>query len=319
MIRVGVAVSAFAAFFSFAALASEPAIDFEGVNSNISEALKPVVAEFDHIKAFSYAFDPRETDVEAGKYKAAVILKADAPWSKDGSEQIDAHGSIALKKMGDDAGKVAVKIEADVNTDTLAFVRHAATYWASCPAAEELTGAMRIARVEDCKIVPRLRAVQSIDDLFVIMQDHLKDTEMSLSRYTKELDATLSSAKDEEVRHLLQQNLKVTHEILAAVRNVTLERTKDGMHLKVGKFSFCSFFSAEEMEWILTADRLHFAGQVATKFGAKIFDLTKPDMHQFLGDLANGEEYAERLIQLDARIWLRVISEVLKAPEATRD
>lgn len=298
MKRVAFAASVIAATWTGAALASEPAIavDIDSVNSNISEALTPVVVEFDRINAFSYRFDPSETDADAGKYKAFVILKADAPWSKDGSEKIDAQGSIAFKHLGDGAGKISVKLDADVRTDALAFVRYAAAHWASCPPTEALTGAWRIAHAEDCKVVPRLKAVQSIDELFVIMQDHLKDTEMSLARYTKELDGTLSNAKDEDVRHLLEHNLKVTKEMLAAVRAVILERTKDGMRLEVGKFNFCSFFSAQDLEWIITEDRMHFSGMMETKFGAKLFELAKPDMWQLLVDLADGEEYAERLV-----------------------
>lgn len=307
-------------YLTFAAAAVSPALvagtmaspmefDFAKINATIKTAMEPAVATNDLISKFTYEFDPSATDTQNDQY--AVKLQIDG---KDPSSDKTFSSNTTLLMKHDPAGIEGItnfSMKMDISIDALGFVRHHASKTTACDTAERATGVSRVRLTEDCKAASKLVNVQSFDELHQILREHIDDQKVLLASYHADLLGALGVVENDLTKKSLELQIAEADEYLKAVNEAKLERTVDGVQLKVSNFSIMSAAKVKNFELDLSPSKVIFKCDSSLRHASVIYSAAKPELLQMLKDLENGREYIKPLIQMETRFWLRLMKDHL--------
>lgn len=279
--------------------------DFGRINAAISEAMTPVVAKSNIFSRFTYLIDESQTNLDQDRYAVDMQVVGKEPWS---DETFTSNIGLTLD-YGDQTSLNRLKLayELDVQTDTLAFIRHHAQKSRVCEAKSRAWGALRISLAEDCKILPRLTNVTSFDELFSILSDHIDSAKSAILAYRGELQKAASAVSGDMAVDSLSSQLAEVDRYLTGVSLVELNRTVDGVSLVIPDFPVMGIVDMRDIEFDFSPAKMRGRGNFAIDMSSKIYDAFKPEFLQILRDLERGEDYPKTLIQMETRFWLRLM------------
>jgi hypothetical protein len=292
-----------------AALRADPQLlsefDFGRINAAISEAMTPIVAKSNIFSRFTYLIDESETNIDQDRYAVEMQVVGKEPWS-DGT--FTSNIGLTLQYGGDaNPNKLKLAYDLDVDTDTLAFIRHHAQKSRVCETRNRAWGVLRISLAEDCKVLPRLTNVTSFDDLFSILRDHIDSAKSAVLAYRSELQKAASAVSGDMAVDSLGAQLAEVDRYLTGVSQVQLNRTEDGVSLIIPDFPVIGIVDMRDIEFDFSPAKMRGRGNVAIDMSSKIYDAFKPELIQILRDLERGEDYPKTLIQMETRFWLRLM------------
>jgi hypothetical protein len=203
--------------------------------------------------------------------------------------------------------KLKLAYEVDVQTDTLALIRHHAQKSRVCDSKNRAWGALRISLAEDCKVLPRLTAVASFDELFTILRDHIDSAKAAILAYRSELQKAASAVSGDVAIDSLGSQLAEVDRYLTGVSLVELNRTIDGVSLVIPDFPVMGIVDMRNIEFDFSPAKMRGRGNFTIDMSSKIYNAFKPEFMQILRDLERGEDYPKTLIQMETRFWLRLM------------
>jgi hypothetical protein len=285
-----------------------PTLNFEKINATIAEASQPMVATSTRLSQFSFAFDPAQTSVEEDRYAMRIKMSGNAPWSEAGfrseSLLVFDHDSAAN-------GMIKLQVQSGIETDVLALMRRAAAKMEGCPNAEELTGIMHVAKLQDCKIMTRLMTLSTMDELHALMLEHIQDNLSAFSEYRSAIQHAHDTSTNKALRHSLQRQLLEVDQLIESFRGASVTRSAEGVLVTMKDFTLFGLLEIKTASVAFTEQRLVMAGELHTKLGSKLYTLAKPEIVEVLQGLEAGEEYAKKLMKLETRFWLRLADQKL--------
>jgi hypothetical protein len=291
-----------------AALRADPPIttnfDFQKINSVIKEAMDPVIGTSSVISKLTYAIDPGHTDLDRDLYGIDMELTGKEPWS---DETFTSKVKFVLQHdNADSKGNLNLFANLEVQTDTLALIRHHAERSKVCEMEEKLSGALRVAMAEDCKILPGLSKVQSFEELHQILRDHIDSAKIAMADYQADLTRAIDVVQGDLARESLTLELSQATRFLKGASDVRLTKTVDGVQLEILDFPVLGMLNLKNVQMDFSPAKIRAIAEVNMSVGTKLYRAMKPEFIQILQDLEGNQEYAKSLVQMETRVWLRL-------------
>lgn len=282
-------------------------LNFEKINAVIKQAMDPVIAASGLVSQFTYVVNPEKTDIKNDQYVVDMEIVAKEPWS---DENFAANLGLGMEFIQDQANsKLLMDYSMDVATDTLALIRHHAQRSRVCDAKSKVTGALRVALTEDCRIIPRLVSVQSFDELFEIFRDHIDAAKIAMASYHADLEKAATAVTSDLGRESLSAQIAEAGRYIKGAADVQLTRTIDGVAIVIPDFPVMGALEMSQTSIDFSPAKVRGSGRVSIHVPDSIYKAFKPELLNFMVDVERDEVHAKPLIQMETRFWLRLLED----------
>lgn len=305
---------------SASAIESSENLDFEKINASIASALSEIDRSGGPIEKFHYSINQEGTNVDEDTYSLDVeLIISSTPWGG----RLESNGTIEFSaNLGDDNDKgLSLGVDAQLNTDTLAFLKYEAKKLSKCDKLKETGDLKEVLWKRHCEYVNKLPSVHSVSDLYQFLEEkishHRTDVENYLASLQTELNALESSQHValQSAQNLLKLEIDKTESTLRFVQEVELVPTKVGFKIKAPETSECPILALDGFSLEVSPDTLNMKGSIHLKFGKSLYTAARPVLLDILKGLQNGEAYALKFVQLDAEIFTNFLKNDLALAE----
>ena len=288
------------------ALADEP-IDFGKVNATIEKILSESLAKSEVITNFNYAFDTEETDLSKDLIKLSIEMSlSKSSWAE---KELKVESTLTFDaNMEIEEGRgVSVSFDNTYSTDALAMLKHAVPKLSNCTTKIDKSGVAGILRTRHCEYVEKLKEINSIDDLKVMLEEKLAAHQADLTDYQSELSASQAKVafeSDSNLSVLISKQLQKAESTLKFIDGVQITGEAGELIIQSPEIKECPILDSKGMNLHATENSLKLHGKVHLKFGKTLYLASKDIISEVLRGLQNDEEFAKKMVELDAQ-WIR--------------
>lgn len=278
-------------------------LNFESVNQNLQSALDEVVGRSDVADDFKVKLIEERTELEQNKYAASFSMRLkNASWTE---QVLPINGEIRFE-AAEAEGLNRMFFDLNFETEAVSLTKQLSKMH-ECPVADSVVGVDRIHLENHCAMAEQLKNVATVAEVRSVTENSVSRFEQNLIAYKNELNSSLPLLTGQvEINKLLQGQLSLTERYVETVGGIQFQDLQGGFQMTMPTLRYSEKLTLESYSVTVQPELVRTTIEVSSPLGKLMHEATKPEIERFLTAMEQNRDFAREMVQMDARVILRL-------------